>query len=60
MMAERNTAVAAVAAVAAVVKVAITISTNVHHKVFFGKQIKAIILFKTAADAVIMGVLWYK
>lgn len=51
MMAERNTAV---------VKVAITISTNVHHTVFLGKQIKAIILFKTAADAVIMGVLWCK
>ena len=50
-MAERNTAV---------VKVAITISTNVHHTVFLGKQIKAIILFKTAADAVIMGVLWCK
>ena len=51
MMAERNTAV---------VKVAITISTNVHHTVFVGKQTEAVILFKTAADAVIVGVLWCK
>ena len=49
MMAERNTAV-----------VKVTISTNVDHTVFLSKQIKAGILFKTAADAVIVGVLWCK
>ena len=51
MMAERNTAV---------VEVAITISTNVHHTVFVSKQIKVGILSKTAAHAVIVGVLWSK
>ena len=51
MLAERNTAV---------VKVAITISTNVHQTVFLSKQIRAGILSETAAHAVIVGVLWCK